>query len=60
MKFNSFDRRLTVLEERAKPRLIATLADYAIWRAKWQQGIEEEVEFSPVMEEALKTFSKRR
>jgi hypothetical protein len=53
MKFNSLNKRLAMLEERAKPRLIATLADYVIWCANWKKGIREDVEFSPAMEEAF-------
>jgi hypothetical protein len=48
---------LAVLEERAKPRMIATLADFVLWRAKRRQGIMEEVEIDPVLEEALRRFA---
>jgi hypothetical protein len=51
MKFNAFNKRLAVLEEQAKPRLIATLADFVIWCAN---GCEEEVEFTPAMKEPFR------
>ena len=57
MKFNAFIKRLAVLEERAKPRQIATLADFVLWRAN---GCEEEVEIAPVLEEAFRGLSRRR
>ena len=57
MKFNALNKRMAVLEERAKPRMIATLADFVVWRAKWRQGIEEVVEIDPVLEEGLRRFA---
>jgi hypothetical protein len=57
MKLNSFNKRLAVLEEIAKPLLIATLADFVLWRAK---GCTEEVEFTPAMKEAIPMSSKMR
>jgi hypothetical protein len=39
MKFIAFDKRIDALEERAKPRMIATLAGFVVWRAKWRRGI---------------------
>jgi hypothetical protein len=60
MTYKSFSKRLTVLEVGAKPRLIATLADYVIWCANCKKGIREDVEFSPAMEEAFRSCSKRR
>jgi hypothetical protein len=59
MKFNALNKRMAVLEEKAKPRMIATLADFVVWRAKWRQGIEEEVEIDPVLAEDLRDFAKR-
>jgi hypothetical protein len=59
MKFNALNQRMAALEERAKPRMIATLADFVLWRAKWRQGIMEEVEIDPVLEEALRRFSEQ-
>jgi hypothetical protein len=50
MKFNALNKRMAALEERAKPRMIATLADFVIWCTK---GCREEVEFTPVMKEAF-------
>jgi hypothetical protein len=55
MKLGGIDRRLAALEERAKPRMIATLADFVIWRAK---GCREEVEFTPAMKEAFPMLSR--
>jgi hypothetical protein len=55
MKLGGIDRRLEALEERAKPRMIATLADFVIWRAK---GCREEVEFTLVMKEAFPMLSR--
>ncbi|NLT47379.1 MAG: hypothetical protein GXX92_03090 [Clostridiales bacterium] len=63
MKLGGIDRRLAALEERARPRILVTLADFVLWRAKWRRGIEEEVELDPVLEESLREFtehSKRR
>ncbi len=54
MRCNAFNKRLAALEENAKPRIIATLADFVLWRAKWRQGIKEEVEIDPPLEEALR------
>jgi hypothetical protein len=59
MKFNALNKRMAVLEEKAKPRMIATLADFVVWRAKWRQGIEEEVEIDPILAEDLRDFAKR-
>ena len=59
MKFNALNKRMTVLEERAKPRMIATLADFVLWRAKWRQGIMEEVEIDPVLEEGLRRVAEQ-
>jgi hypothetical protein len=57
MKLRGIDRRLAALEERARPRILVTLADYVVWRAKWRRGIEEEVELDPVLEEGLRKFA---
>jgi len=57
MKFNALNQRMAALEERAKPRMIATLADLVVSRAKWRQGIMEEVEIDPVLEEGLRKFA---
>lgn len=59
MKLRGIDRRLAALEERARPRILVTLADFVLWRAKWRRGIEEEVELDPVLEEGLREFSER-
>jgi hypothetical protein len=48
MKKN-IERRLEQLEERRKPRVISTLADLVLWRAKG--GSDEDVELSPQMQE---------
>jgi hypothetical protein len=34
MKFNALNKRMAALEKRARPRMIATLADFVVWRAK--------------------------
>ena len=57
MKLGGIDRRLAALEERARPRILVTLADYVVWHAKWRRGIEEEVELDPVLEEGLRKFA---
>jgi hypothetical protein len=57
MKLGGIDRRLAALEERARPRILVTLADYVVWRAKWRRGIEEEVELDPGLEEGLRKFA---
>jgi len=49
MKLGGIDRRLEALEERAKPRIIATLADFVIWCAEDEP--DEDVELSPQMQE---------
>ena len=59
MKLRGIDRRLAALEERARPRVLVTLADFVLWRAKWRRGIEDEVELDPVLEEGLREFSER-
>jgi hypothetical protein len=59
MKLRGIDRRLAALEERARPRILVTLADFVLWRAKWRRGIEDEVELDPVLEEGLREFSER-
>ena len=59
MKFNALNKRMAALEEKEKPRMIATLADFVVWRAKWRQGIEEEVEIAPVLAEGLRNFAER-
>ncbi len=51
MKLANLECRLAVLEERTKPRMIASLADFVIWCAS--SGCEEDVEFTPAMKEAL-------
>ena len=51
MRNNAFNKRLTALEEKAKPRLIVTLADFVVWRAKWRRGIMEEVEIASPLKE---------
>ena len=57
MRSNAFNKHLAVLEERARPRILVTLADFVVWRAKWRQGIEEEVEIDPFLEEGLREFA---
>jgi hypothetical protein len=47
------------LEEGARPRLLITLADFVIWRAKWRRGIKEEVEIDPPLEAALRRFAEK-
>jgi hypothetical protein len=59
MKLRGIDRRLAALEESARPRILVTLADFVLWRAKWRRGIEDEVELDPVLEEGLREFSER-
>jgi hypothetical protein len=55
---NAFNKRLGVLEERAKPRIIATLADFVIWCAEDEP--DEDVELSPQMQEFVDETSKHR
>lgn len=59
MNLGGIDRRLAALEERARPRILVTLADFVLWRAKWRRGIEEEVELDPVLAEGLREFAER-
>jgi hypothetical protein len=59
MKFNALNKRMGVLEERAKPRMIATLGDFVLWRAKWRLGIMEEVEIASILAEGLRNFATR-
>jgi hypothetical protein len=58
MKYN-LARRLETLEEGSRPRVLRTLADFVVWRAKWKRGIEEEVEIDPVLENALRKLSQK-
>jgi hypothetical protein len=60
MRTTAINKRLAILEERAKPRIIATLADFVVWRAKWRRGVKEEVEISPILEEGLRRFKRAR
>ena len=55
MRSNALNKRLAALEESAKSRMIATLADFVIWHAN---GCKEEVEFTPVMKEAFSMLSR--
>lgn len=55
MKLGDIDRRLEALEERARPKMIATLADFVIWRAK---GCKQEFEFTPAMNKAFSMLSR--
>ena len=57
MKFNSLKKRMAALEEETKPKLIASLADFAIW---YSNGCKEEVEFTPAMKEAFPLASRGR
>ena len=59
MKLRGIDRRLAALEESARPRILVTLADFVLWRAKWRRGIKEEVESDPILEEGLREFAER-
>jgi hypothetical protein len=49
MRSIALNKRLAVLETRAKPRLIATLADFVLWHAEDEP--DRNVEFSPQMQE---------
>lgn len=53
MNLGGIDRRLAALEERARPRVLVTLADFVLWRAKWRRRIKEEVELDPVLRKAF-------
>jgi hypothetical protein len=57
MRSNAFRKRLAALEERAKPRLIATLADFVLWRAEDEP--DRNVELSPQMQEFVDESLKR-
>ena len=58
MKLGGIDRRLEALDERAKPRIIATLADFVIWCAEDEP--DEDVELSQQMQEFVDEISKNR
>jgi len=58
MRSNAFNKRLAALEARAKPRLIATLADFVLWCAK--DGPDRNVELSPQMQEFVDESLKHR
>lgn len=49
MKSNALNKRLAALEENAKPRIIATLADFVLWCS--EEDHDENVELSPQMQE---------
>lgn len=51
------DRRLAALEADSGPRVLETLADFVVWRARWRRGIEEEVKIAPSLSEALQNFA---
>jgi hypothetical protein len=59
LKSNAFNKRLVALEEGARPRVLITLADFVVWRAKWRRGIKEEVEIDPPLEAALRRFAEK-
>jgi hypothetical protein len=58
MRSNEINKRLAFLEDRAKPRMLVTLADLVLWRAKWRRGIKEEVEIDPILEDAFRDFNR--
>jgi hypothetical protein len=58
MKLGSIDRRLAALEVKAKPKMIATLADFVLWCAEDEP--DEDVELSPQMQEFVDETSKHR
>jgi hypothetical protein len=59
MRSNAFNKCLAALEENARSRIIATLVDFVLWRAKWRRGVEEVVEIATPMVEALRRRSWR-
>jgi hypothetical protein len=58
MRSNALNKRLVALEERTKPRLIATLADFVLWCAKDEP--DRNVELSPQMQEFVDENLKHR
>jgi len=50
MGLSALKKRLDALEERTKPRIISTLADYVLWAAS--DG-DVEVEFSPEIQRII-------
>ena len=57
MRSNAFNKRLAVLEERGKPRIIATLVDFVIWCSEDEP--DEDVELLPQMQEFVDESWKR-
>ena len=55
---NAFNKRLAALEERARPRMITTLADFILWCAEVKP--DEDVELSPQMQEFVDETLKHR
>jgi hypothetical protein len=55
---NAFNKRLAALEERARPRMITTLADFVLWCAEDEP--DEDVELSQQMQEFVDEISKNR
>jgi hypothetical protein len=59
MRTTAINKRLAVLEEGARPRVLITLADFVIWRAKWRRRIKEEVEIDPPLQAALRGLAEK-
>lgn len=60
MRSNAFNKCLAALEERAKPRLIATLADFVLWRAEDEpdRNVELSQQMQEFVDEAVKHIKK--
>jgi hypothetical protein len=59
MRTTAINKRLAILEEGARPRILITLADFVVWHAKWRLGIKEEVEIAPLLESALRGLAEK-
>jgi hypothetical protein len=53
MRTTAINKRLAVLEEGARPRLIATLADFVVWHAR------KKLKSNPLLEAALRGLAEK-
>lgn len=60
MRSNAFNKCLAALEERPKPRSIATLADFVLWRAEDEpdRNVELSQQMQEFVDEAVKHIKK--
>ena len=54
---SAFERRLTEIEAKTKPKTIETLADWVLWLANRREG-EESPPVSPIMQDMFDKLAK--